>query len=171
MLDYTLHNGDCAEILEQYKNKVDLIVTSPPYDALRIYGNHGFDFDAVADACVSSLIDGGVIVWVVADATVDGSETGTSFRHALGFLDRGLKLHDTMVYEKNSPSHPDKIRYQNVWEYMFVFSKGRPKTINLIRDRENKWAGHSSWGIRSSRQKDGTLKQTDKNNVVQTIWY
>ena len=51
----------------------------------------------------SSLIDGGVLVWVVADATVDGSETGTSFRHALGFLDRGLKLHDTMIYEKNSP--------------------------------------------------------------------
>ena len=94
----TLYHGDCAEVLPATGVKANLILTSPPYDNLRTYGGHGFDFDRVADACVGALADGGVLVCVVADATVDGSETGTSFRQALGFMERGLKAprHDDL---------------------------------------------------------------------------
>ena len=133
----TLYHGDCAEVLPAAGVKADLILTSPPYDNLRTYGGHGFDFDRVADACVGALTDGGVLVWVVADATIDGSETGTSFRQALGFMERGLKLHDTMIYEKALAVNPTPQRYGQAAEWMFVFSKGKPSTSNLICDRPN----------------------------------
>ena len=102
------------------------------------------------------------MVWVVGDATVDGSETGTSFRQALGFMEIGFKLHDTMIYLKSSQSYPDITRYYQVFEYMFVFSKGRPKTVHLIRDRKNRWEG--AWGMQSERQRDGTLKRKKRQN-------
>ena len=95
------------------------------------------------------------MVWVVGDATVKGSETGTSFRQALYFKEIGFNLHDTMIYEKNGSSYPEQTRYYQIFEYMFILSKGRPKTINLLRDRKNKWNG--SWGKRSTRNKDGTM--------------
>ena len=108
--------------------RADMILTSPPYDNLRIYGGYGFEFDRVADACVKVLRPGGVLVWIVADATIDGSETGTSFRHALGFMERGLYLHDTMIYKKkHGVPIENKGRYRSVFEYMFVFSAGQAR--------------------------------------------
>ncbi len=86
------------------------------------------------------LKPGGVLVWVIGDQTVKGNETGTSFRHALYFRDiAGFNLFDTMIYLK--PPRGAVGNNQTYWqsfEYMFVLSKGLPKTINLIRDRENK---------------------------------
>ena len=141
MTDHRIICGDAVDGLPTLDVQADLILTSPPYDNLRTYGGHGFDFDRVADTCVGALAEGGVLVWVVADATVDGSETGTSFRHALGFMDRGLKLHDTMIYERafNGPWVAN--RYDQVFEYMFVFSNGSPSTANIIADKPNAWAG------------------------------
>ena len=96
--DCSLYQGDLIDVLPQLPSP-DLIITSPPYDNLRDYGGHGFDFDRVADALVGVMPEGGVLVWVVADATIDGSETGTSFRQALGFMDRGLEAarHDDLA--------------------------------------------------------------------------
>lgn len=154
----TLYHGDCVDVLKELDTKVDLVVTSPPYDKLRDYGGTEFNFDGIADALVSVLADGGVIVWVVNDATVKGSESGTSFRQALGFMDRGLNLHDTMIFEKNGMSWPSPIRYHQVFEYMFVFSKGKPKTFNIIKDRPNKY--RKRWSSKGAeRRKDGTLKE------------
>ena len=122
--------------------KANLILTSPPYDNLRDYGGHGFDFDRMADACVGALAEGGVIVWVVADATVDGSETGTSFRQALGFMERGLKLHDTMIYRTLvAMARRTRVRHVSGFEYMFVFTQGGHSTFNPIIDKKNRWAG------------------------------
>jgi len=121
-------------------NCIDLTVTSPPYDKLRSY-NSIFDVNATAIELYKVTKDGGVCVWVVADATVNGSETGTSFRQAIAFMDAGWNLHDTMIYEKSGMAYPDSNRYHQVFEYMFVFSKGKPKTVNLIKDRENKYVG------------------------------
>jgi len=122
-------------------NFVDLTVTSPPYDNLRDYKGYSFPFENIAMELFRITKHGGVLVWVVGDATVNGSETGTSFRQALFFLDCGFRLHDTMIYSK-TPSFPaatgDK-RYSQSFEYMFVFSKGKPKSINLLKDRENKY--------------------------------
>ena len=153
----TLYHGDCADVLPAAGIKADLILTSPPYDNLRTYGGHGFDFDRVADACVTALADGGVLVWVVADATVDGSETGTLFRQMLGFMERGLRLHDTMIYNKSGGSSiKNNPRYRSSFEYMFVFSAGSPRTVNLIADHRNKFAGKRITGTK--RQPDGTTK-------------
>ena len=129
MNEWKLHRGSCLEFLHEYVNQIDMVITSPPYDKLRSYGGHDFDFDAVADAITPVLVEGGVMVWVVADATINGSETGTSFKHALGFIERGLNLHDTMIYQKHStPPFKNAGRYNSVFEYMFVFSRGKPKT-------------------------------------------
>ena len=98
----TIYHGDNRNIL-QILPEIDLTVTSPPYDNMREYGGYVFDFNDTADGLIKCTKEGGVIVWTVADATVDGSETGTSFRQALSFMDKGLKLHDTMIYQKDNP--------------------------------------------------------------------
>ena len=163
----TIYHGDCADVLPAAGEKANLILTSPPYDNLRTYGGHGFDFDRVADACVGALADGGVLVWVVADATVDGSETGTSFRQALGFMERGLRLHDTMIYRKISgPAIKNLPRHKNGFEYMFVLSNGNPKTMSVIEDRI---ARHPAVSHRTTkRNRDGSFDVAN-NGTIPTI--
>lgn len=97
------------------------------------------------------------MVWIVSDGVIDGSETGTSFKQALGFMRAGFNLHDTMIWHKDSFSFPESNRYPQTFEYMFVFSKGKPKTFNAIRDRKNKCHGMVIHG--TYRQKDGTTIQ------------
>lgn len=141
---------------------VDLTVTSPPYDNIRKYNGFSFDVFKVSKELYRITKQGGIVVWVVGDATIKGSETGTSFRQALGFMEAGFRLHDTMIYEKNTSSFPARRngnRYTQIFEYMFVFSKGAPKTSNLICDKPNKWAGHVNWGKNTQRDQDNDLKQ------------
>tara|TARA_R100000030_G_scaffold3104_1_gene2375 strand:- start:93 stop:908 length:816 start_codon:yes stop_codon:yes gene_type:complete len=162
---------------------VDLCVTSPPYDDLRTYNDSSkWDwnvFEQVAEQLTRVIKPGGVIVWVVGDACIKGGETGSSFRQALHFMNLGFKLHDTMIYEKNGASFParaDSNRYSQIFEYMFVLSKGKkPKTANLICDKENKWAGHTNWGKGTYRDKDGNLverkqKPTPTHSPRNNIW-
>ena len=138
----SVYSGDAAEVLPTLYVRPQLIVTSPPFDSLRTYGGHGFDFDRMADALVGVMPEGGVLVWVVADATVDGSETGTSFRQALGFMERGLKLHDTMIYRrKGSGGRTWPNRHLSEFEFMFVLARGKPSTVTLIADRPTMYAG------------------------------
>ena len=136
----TVFCGDNTKILSGFPAEcVDLVVTSPPYDNLRTYGEHSWNFDGLSSQLVRVLKPGGVIVWVVADATVDGSETLTSMRQAIHFKDVcGLNIHDTMIYQKsNGGINGSNLAYLACWEYCFVMSKGRPKTLNLLRDRKN----------------------------------
>lgn len=112
---------------------VDLVVTSPPYDSLRIYNGYSFDFESVSKFLFKIIKPGGVLVWIVGDETVKGSETGTSFRQALGLKEAGFNLHDTMIWRKTNPMPKFKHkRYSDVFEYMFVLSKGQPKTFNPL---------------------------------------
>ena len=152
--------GDCLEILRTMDDcSVDLTVTSPPYDNLRTYNGYSFDFEGIARELYRVTKEGGLVVWVVADATVNGSETGTSFRQALYFKEIGFNLHDTMIWNKQNCSSVGSLnRYENVFEYMFVFSKGKPKTANIIKDKPNKRAGEIQSG--SIRQSDGTVRKT-----------
>ena len=134
---------DCLEGMKLLDdNSIDLTVTSPPYDNLRTYKGFSWDFEGVANELYRVTKEGGVVVWVVGDATINGSETGTSFRQALYFKEIGFNLHDTMIYEKNGAGAvgSNKCYLQN-FEYMFVFSKGKINTFNLIYDRENKAVG------------------------------
>lgn len=129
-----IYNEDCLETMAKMPdNFVDLVVTSPPYDNLRDYKGYTFDFEKIAKELYRTIKLGGVVVWVVGDAVIDGSESGTSFRQALYFKDIGFNLHDTMIYQKNAYPFPPTNRYFQVTEYMFVLSKGSPKTTNLIR--------------------------------------
>lgn len=142
--------------------RVDLTVTSPPYDNLRTYKNTcEWDFEVfkeVAKCLYDITKDGGVVVWVVGDATVNGSETGTSFRQALYFMEIGFKLYDTMIWSKPSPAVPTESRYYDTFEYMFVFSKGKPKTLNLLQDRQNKSTGSVSNKETRSCREDRKVK-------------
>lgn len=148
---------------EMAENSIDLTVTSPPYDNIRDYKGYAVDMGEVAKQLFRVTKPGGIVVWVVGDSTENGSESGNSFRQALMFMECGFKLHDTMIYEKNTSSFParrDGTRYTQIFEYMFVFSKGKPKTAHLICDKENKWAGHTNWGKNTQRGKDGELVET-----------
>lgn len=125
--------GNSLEILrETTKESVDLVVTSPPYDNLRDYKGYSFDFENTAKELFRVIKKGGVVVWIVGDATINGSETGTSFKQALYFKDIGFNLHDTMIYYKPNAMPLTHNRYDPCFEYMFVFSKGNPKTFNPI---------------------------------------
>jgi len=131
-------------MLKLPKECIDLVVTSPPYDDLRCYNGYSFDFEVVAKELCRILKPGGVIVWIVGDSVQKGSESLTSFKQALFFKGLGLNIHDTMIYEKNSPAYPARAcgnRYTQIFEYMFIVTKGKPKTVNLICDKPNKWAG------------------------------
>ncbi len=149
----TLYHGDCLEILPTLDN-VDAVVTSPPYDNLRQYGGHIFDYIQTSLSIKNVMSNGAVCVWVVGDQVVNGSETGTSFRHALQFIDIGLRLHDTMIYRKDSSPFPDSTRYGQVFEYMFILSKGKPKYIDLIRTRTKYYSNNQQ---SSQRGADGVL--------------
>jgi site-specific DNA-methyltransferase (adenine-specific) len=135
---------------------IDLTVTSPPYDNLRTYNGFTWDAESLIAELYRVTKPGGVVVWIVNDATVNGGETGSSFRQALAFMAAGFKLHDTMIWQKISPFQ-HKNRYIPAFEYMFIFCKGSPKTANIICDRKNKKGGQKING--PQRNADGTLKQ------------
>ena len=130
----TITQGDCVEIMTHFEDGcVDLVVTSPPYDNLRNYKGYSFAFEAVARELLRVVKPGGVVVWVVGDATISGSETGTSFRQTLYFMEIGFNLHDTMIFRKKNPiPQIYRKRYSNEFEYMFVFSKGPVVTHNPL---------------------------------------
>lgn len=153
--------GDCLEVMKDWPDKcVDLTVTSPPYDNLRDYKGYSFDFENIAKELYRIIKEGGVVVWIVGDQTVDGEETGESFRQALYFKNIGFKLYDTMIYEKAACIYPGGVRYNQVVEYMFVLSKGKPKTIHLIKDKLNKYAGSHNRGV-THRNTDGSIKSNE----------
>lgn len=127
-------HGDSAKLLETIDDdSIDLTVTSPPYDNLRAYNGYTFDFETIAKQLYRVTKQGGVVVWIVGDATIKGSETGTSFKQALGFMEEGFNLHDTMIFRKANPiPQIYRKRYNNEFEYMFVFSKGAVTKHNPI---------------------------------------
>ena len=161
-------HGDCLIEMQKIPDKsIDMVLTSPPYDNLRDYKGYTFDFEGIARELYRVLKDGGVCVWIVGDATVKGSETGTSFKQALYFKEIGFNLHDTMIYRKNSLSYPTFDKYYPCFEYMFVFSKGKPKSINLIADRVNKQAGKKITG--NERGVNGSLKEMSGSRNKRSI--
>lgn len=151
-------------------NFIDLTVTSPPYDNLRDYKGYSFPFEEIAKELHRITKQGGVLVWVVGDATIDGSETGTSFKQALFFKEIGFNLLDTMIYKKNSYSFPPTITYYQNFEYMFVFSKGKPKTVNLLKQKSL----YTGTKIGTQRNKDGQTEnfecELNEYRIEDNVW-
>jgi DNA modification methylase len=170
ILNNRIYQEDClATMASMPDNYIDLTITSPPYDELRTYNNkirgtktefngYTFHFEKIASELYRITKDGGVVVWIVGDATIAGSETGTSFRQALFFKECGFNLFDTMIYLKPPRGAVgNNNTYWQSFEYMFVLCKGKPKTINLIKDRENKEA----------RKGDNGTKRLQNGNLLQ----
>lgn len=158
MKKFKLYCGDCVNVMRKRvtDNSVQLTVTSPPYDGLRAYNGYKFDFEAVAKELYRVTRPGGVVVWVAGDQTKNGNESGTSFRQALYFKEIGFNLHDTMIYEKaGTGACGSNLAYWQTWEYMFVFSKGKP-VFNPISDLENKKVGCVN--TRGRVRIDGSIK-------------
>ncbi len=155
-----IYNEDCLLTMNKMDNDfIDLTVTSPPYDDLRTYNGYSFNFEKIAKELYRVTKPGGMVVWVVGDSIKDGSESLTSFKQAIYFKEQcGFNIHDTMIYQKAGPRFPEKIRYAQIFEYMFVLSKGKPSTTNIIMDRPNKWAGWTNWGNNAHRVKTGEMK-------------
>lgn len=127
------YNEDCVATMSRLPNdSIDMVLTSPPYDSLRKYSGYSFNFERVAPELFRVIKKGGVLVWVVADATIDGSESGSSFRQVLRFKELGFNIHDTMIWRKPNPVPTQHTRYQQAFEYMFVLSVGKPTTFNPV---------------------------------------
>lgn len=130
-----IYNENCLQTMNRMpENFVDFVITSPPYDDIRNYNGYSFEFENIAKELFRVMKKGGVLIWVVADSTVNGSETGTSFKQALYFKEIGYRLHDTMIYYKNNPMPQTGSRYHQHFEYMFALSKDAPKTFNPIKE-------------------------------------
>lgn len=164
--------GNSGDVLDGIKSdSVDLVVTSPPYDDLRDYEKDDAwtfkSFQRIARQLYRVMKPGGVVVWVVGDSVVNGAKSLTSFKQAIYFQKIGFKMYDVIIYEKTGTAPPHKNRYFNAYEYMFVLSKGLPKTINIIRDKENKWGGQQTYGKVTRREKDGSLTDKGRKTINQ----
>lgn len=155
---------DSIFLMKKMKNEfVDLVITSPPYSDMRAYeGTLDFQFKPMATELYRIIKSGGVLVWVIGDKTENGSESGESFREALHFMELGFNLHDTMIYQKHNFANPSSNRYHQIFEYMFVFAKGKPKTFNPIKDIPTVCYGKTNWGKNTIRRGDELVELPKK---------
>lgn len=163
-----VHGDNVATMRLLEPDSIHLVVTSPPYDDMRKYSGEGWDFEATAMELTRVLAPGGVICWNVGDQTVDGSETLSSHHHAQYFKDWcGLRVHDTMIYNKLNFSAPERVRYHQMWEHIFVFSKGAPRCFNPLKDKPNVYAGRGTFGKNTKRHTDGTMVESVRNTIAE----
>lgn len=169
----TILTGDCVEQCRKHidDESIDLVVTSPPYDRLRDYKGFNCHFEELAKELFRVMKVGGVVCWNVGDSVVKKSETLTSFRQAIFFKDiAGFNVHDTMIWHKLNFSNPESVRYHQIFEYVFVFSKGVPKTFNPLRDKPNAQAGRiGCLGKNTYAKRDGSRSQRAMTYVTQEM--
>ena len=171
------YNENCLDTMARMPSGfVDLVVTSPPYDNRRSYKGYSFPFEEIANSLFRVICEGGIVVWNVNDQTTDGSETLTSFKQALYFSEIGFNHHDTMIYaKKNVQAHDDRNkRYKQCFEYVFILSKGSPKTFNPIKD--DVVVSGNIQGM-TSRKENGEMRihpkniQTESFQTRKNIWF
>ncbi len=164
-----IYCGQNSDLIRQIDDSIiDLSIQSPPYGSLRDYQGFSFNYQDLSKELYKITKTGGVCVWVVGDQTIKGGRSGESFRQCLFFQSIGWLIHDIMIYEKNGASFPvrrDGNRYTNIYEWMFIFSKGKPKTANLICDKPNRWAGWTSFGKSKIRTKNGELVERNMKPI------
>jgi site-specific DNA-methyltransferase (adenine-specific) len=127
--------ADCVNFMAAMPDEcVDLVVTSPPYDNLRNYKGYSFEFERIANGLFKVIKEGGVLVWVVGDK-INGGRSLTSFRQGIYFQEIGFNMHDIMIYQKKNTPFMRSNAYTNAYEFMFVLSKGKPKTFNPLKEK------------------------------------
>ncbi|GAB6742071.1 site-specific DNA-methyltransferase [Streptococcus uberis] len=165
--------GDSVEELKKIDdNSIDGVITSPPYDNLRSYEKESSEwnfeiFESIANELYRVMKEGSIMCWVVGDSVVNGAKTLTSYKQAIYFQSIGFNMYDVLIYQKTGSGPPHKNRYFNSFEYIFVLSKGKPKTINLLKDKPNKWAGYTTYGEVTRREVDGRLTKKGKKIINQ----
>lgn len=165
------HNENCLDTMARMDdNFIDLTVTSPPYDNLRKYNGYSFDFESIAKELYRTTKEGGVVVWVVGDKTHKGSESLTSFKQALYFKEIGFNVHDTMIYKKNNIRPLTHNRYEQEFEYMFVFSKGKPKVFNAIKKDCVKQPTKDTFLVRNADGSEKRTIQRKKERIIGNVW-
>ncbi|HRI03875.1 MAG TPA: site-specific DNA-methyltransferase [Pyrinomonadaceae bacterium] len=164
-----IYHENCIDTLQRLPDDtIDMTITSPPYDDLRVYNGYIFPVEEIAKALFAKTKPGGVVLWVVGDRTVNGDETLTSFKHAFAFREAGFNVHDTMIYAKNNPIPSDcGKRYRQCFEYMFCFSKGQPKTFNPLTE-PTKSAGQKIKAFRITEVGRGNLPDEDIGREIKT---
>lgn len=161
MTEIKIIHGDSACMMTSMDSEsIHLCVTSPPYDKLRDYGNHAWDFENTARQLFRVMVPGGIVCWNVNDSVIDGCETLTSCKQKIFFAEQaGFRVHDTMIWEKTHVGTPDSTRYHQMFEYIFILSKGAPRVFNPIKDRKNIWAGlNPAFGKNTKRKPNGEMR-------------
>lgn len=173
-----MHGDSACKLTSMDSEKIHLCVTSPPYDKLRDYGNHQWDFENTARQLYRVLVPGGIVCWNVNDSVVNGSETLTSCKQKIFFVEQaGFRVHDTMIWEKTHVATPDSSRYHQMFEYIFILSKGAPRVFNPIKDRKNIWAGlNPAFGKNTKRKPNGQMRTLtsraicDEYGLRKNVW-
>ena len=164
---------ECCKFMNNYldDNSIDLVITSPPYDSLRDYNGYIFDYKSVAKSLFNIIKTGGVIVWIVGDKIINGNKTLTSFKQALYFQEIGFNVHDVMIYKKKNTPFMRSNAYTNCFEFMFIFSKGKPKTFNPIKIPTIR---HGYEKLVSNKKSDGinnkVLRELKSEKTKTNIW-
>jgi SOS regulatory protein LexA len=164
--------GDAVEVMKAMPpNSIDFVVTSPPYDELRSYNGYVFNFEGIARGLFRVIKKGGVVVWVVGDKINKGNKTLTSFKQALSFQDIGFNVHDVMIYKKKNTPFMRSNAYTNCYEFMFVLSKGSPKTFNPLKTRTVRQGQEM---LPFNKKADGVnkkiLKELKPEKTLTNIW-
>ena len=167
-----IYNTDCVEGMKNLPaNCIDLVVTSPPYDDLRNYNGYHFDFESIAKELFRVMKNGGVVVWVVGDKIKNGNKSLTSFKQCLFFQEIGFNVHDVMIYRKKNTPFMRSNAYTNCYEFMFIFSKGKPKTFNPLKTKTIR-SGNEK--LVANKKADGINKKVDgklnEEKTLTNIW-
>lgn len=173
-----IYTGDCLKIMREWPEAcIDLTVTSPPYDNLRTYNGYVFDFEAIANQLYRVTKKGGVVVWVVGDSTINGTESGTSFKQALYFKEIGFNLHDTMIYGKLNFIPLTHNRYEQEFEFMFVLSKGGPRSFHPLTEKARGWGDVHHLARKGYGFKEGAFRRRNESITIGetkrrgNVWY
>lgn len=167
-----VHCMECVEGMEMLPDDcVDLVVTSPPYDAVRKYNGFAFDLHQTGAQIHRVLKDGGIAAMVIQDQTKDFGKSLTSFRTIIDWCDSfGFKLFECVIYRKNgSEGAWWKHRFRVDHEYIPLFLKGdRPAYFDKQPLRVPSKHGGKVMSGSGNRRTDGATNGTVRREINAT---